>query len=374
MTEYFDQDQPLDPPPVHLPPSRPAGVAVPDVHRASGDVHPEDEPVDPTDPGDDWVDLPPRWGGRRRGRGGSGSASGRLLLAVLAVVVVGVVLAATVGRSKLESVLGRNKPTTTVPMPIDVPVPEGFRLAEILYRAGQRVPRFNRAALQAAIASGQVSSTLLPSGGVAPSALPPNGSPLEGLLFPATYAVPFDQTAVAFLNQMTAQMEQVTAQLGITQAAQRLGLTPYQVITVASMVQTEAGNPTEQPQIARVIYNRLSRGMPLQVDATLQYLHCARITTGDCTPLTPIGLQALKSDPSGYNTYGHTGLPPTPIGAPGADALRAAIAPASGSWLFYVRATQPNSLGQPQHLFFDSNTSAEYRAAVDACHRAGLGC
>jgi cell division protein YceG involved in septum cleavage len=370
LTEFDDQQPPADPPRVNLPPSR-LGVAAPEAHRASDQGEADDDTFGPSESGDDWVELPPRRGGRRRSGWGS---SGRLLLAVLAVIVVAVVLAATVGRSKVESLFGRNQPTPTVPAPVQVSVPEGFRLAEILYRAGQRVPRFNRAELRALIASGQVSSTLLPPGGVPPSELPPNGSPLEGLLFPDTYAVSFDQTPVAFLNEMATEMEQVTAQLGITQAAQQLGLTPYQVITVASMVQAEAGNPSEAPQIARVIYNRISRGLPLGIDATLQYLHCARVTTGDCTPLTPGELQQLKSDPSGYNTYGHTGLPPTPIGAPGADALRAAIAPATGNWLYYVRATTPNALGQPQHLFFDNDTDPAYRAAVDACHRAGLGC
>ena len=110
-------------------------------------------------------------------------------------------------------------------------------------------------------------------------------------------------------------------------AARQVHLTEGQVITMASLVQAEGGRLTDYPKIARVIYNRLAQGIPLQLDSTVLYgLNRFGIIASD---------QELSS-PSPYNTYKHTGLPPGPINSPGNAAIQAVLHPATGNWLYFV--------------------------------------
>ena len=107
---------------------------------------------------------------------------------------------------------------------------------------------------------------------------------------------------------------------------------PYELLIIASMVQSE-GDLTDFPKIARVIYNRLEIGMPLQINATIDY---ATNTRGK------IRLPYKRLDTnSKYNTYKYRGLPPGPISNPGEKALEATVNPASGDWLYYV-TVKPN--------------------------------
>jgi UPF0755 protein len=147
-----------------------------------------------------------------------------------------------------------------------------------------------------------------------------NGS-LEGFLFPATYDVEPGDTAAELLSAMVARTTQALDQLGVPEA-QRL-----QVLTEASIVQAEAGSTEDMAKVARVLDNRLAINMPLQLDTTVNY---ANGKTGLTT--TPQDRQ----NPSPYNTYVHTGLPPGPIGNPGEDAIQAVLTPAQGDWLFFV--------------------------------------
>jgi UPF0755 protein len=111
-------------------------------------------------------------------------------------------------------------------------------------------------------------------------------------------------------------------------------MTPYDVVTVASIVQKEAISPGDSARatahnagpVARVIYNRLARGMPLQMDSTVLYAEGR-----DGGPVTP----ADEATPTPYNTYLNTGLVPTPICFPSAVALRAALHPPAGDWLYF---------------------------------------
>jgi len=349
---------PHQPPPIELPPSR-----LPASNGAGGDGR------------------RPRSGGAARpsqGGPGGGDSSLRRVLALGGILVALVLviggLAAGPFRSKLRSVFGSKPTTTTQPRPVAVSIPEGFRIGQVLYRLHTNIGSLDLAKMRLLLGSGQVGSSLLPAGGVPAAALLPNGSPMEGLLFPATYAVPHGSDEVHALSAMAAKMESETTAMGIGAASAKLGLTPYQIVTVASMVQAEAGNPDEAPKIARVIYNRLAKKQPLGIDATLRYLQCGRVTEGDCPKPSVEEISSLKKDPSAYNTYGHTGLPPTPIGAPGDYALQAAMNPADGFWIFYVRDTANDAQGRPQHKFFETNSSADYRAAVKACQDANLGC
>ena len=140
---------------------------------------------------------------------------------------------------------------------------------------------------------------------------------LEGFLFPATYELRRGAPVTALTSQQLAAFEREFGRVDLA-AAKRKNLTPYDVLTIASMVEREAQIARERPLVASVIYNRLKQGIPLGIDAT------TRFATNNWTkPLTQSQL-ALNSP---YNTRTHQGLPPGPIGSPGLAAIRAAAAP-----------------------------------------------
>lgn len=153
------------------------------------------------------------------------------------------------------------------------------------------------------------------------------GNP-EGYLFPATYPVSPKQTAAQLLGEMVSQSRQVTESLNIRAGAKSLGLTTEQVITVASILEYEANRPADYPKVARVIYNRLDQGIPLQLDSTVSY---ASGREGDVWTTAE-----ERAGDSRYNTYRYRGLPPGPIGSPGEETLQAALRPARGDWLYFV--------------------------------------
>jgi UPF0755 protein len=149
----------------------------------------------------------------------------------------------------------------------------------------------------------------------------------EGYLFPATYQIQPNDTALTILKAMVRRFDQEAAQVHLTTAAPGVHLTPTQVIVVASLVQAEGGRVQDYPKIARVVYNRLADGMRLQFDSTVFY------------GLGKYGTAATTAEintPSPYNTYLHAGLPPGPIDSPGNAAIQAALHPAAGNWLYFV--------------------------------------
>jgi UPF0755 protein len=149
----------------------------------------------------------------------------------------------------------------------------------------------------------------------------------EGYLFPATYEVLPHETALGVLTGMVQRFDQEASSINLSGSAGQVHLTAGQVITMASLVQAEGGRLSDYPKIARVIFNRLARQMPLQLDSTVLYgLNTYGILASD---------QQLNST-SPYNTYRHKGLPPGPINNPGAAAIQAVLHPASGNWLYFV--------------------------------------
>jgi UPF0755 protein len=219
-----------------------------------------------------------------------------------------------------------------------VVVPEGARVAQIVDTIVQRSD-ITRSAVLAALKN----PTAL---GLPPEA---KGNP-EGYLFPATYEVVPGETATELLKQMVAKAAQVDKELDLTDRAADVGLTPEQVVTVASILEYEAKRTEDYPKVARAIYNRLKAGMPLQSDATVSY---ANKVSGQVWTT-----QAMRSNSSPYNTYQHTGLPPGPIGNPGEATLKAALNPADGPWLYWVVV----NLKTGETVF--STTLAEHNKAV----------
>ncbi len=163
--------------------------------------------------------------------------------------------------------------------------------------------------------------------------LPEYARTVEGYLFPATYTVEPDDTARELLRRMVAEFEETAEDLNLEQRARQRGMSPHEIVTVASLVQGEARRPEDFRKVAAVVYNRLAAGMRLQFDSTVNYV------TGEGT------LQVSKEDlevDSPYNTYQHGGLPPGPINSPGTRALQAALNPAEGDWLYFV-TTNPST-------------------------------
>ena len=172
-------------------------------------------------------------------------------------------------------------------------------------------------------------------------ALDPEATDLEGYLFPETYALPRDATADDLVEAMVAQFERIFDEGLRAQAAAR-ELTIREVVTLASLIQTETGLDAERPLVSAVYNNRLGRRMLLQCDPTVIYaLQLAGLYDGNLTR------DNLRFD-SPYNTYVHAGLPPGPIAAPGATDLRAALQPADVSHLYFV------SRNDGSHVFADT--------------------
>lgn len=155
--------------------------------------------------------------------------------------------------------------------------------------------------------------------------------PMEGYLFPDTYYIPYSASKEHILQLMFGDFSRVFSDK-YRERTKELGLTVEQVITIASLIEKEAANDAERSRIAGVIYNRLKRDMPLQIDAAVIYAN----TKGQSS-LSKVTSTHLKYD-SKYNTYLYKGLPPGPIASPGKPSIEAALYPESHDFLYYVAA------------------------------------
>ncbi len=158
---------------------------------------------------------------------------------------------------------------------------------------------------------------------------------LEGYLFPETYTVLAGTPQKRLIEIMVRQFQERTGK-DLIEAARKQGLDLQQLVTLASIIQKEAGNLAEMPVISAVFHNRLKRGMPLQADPTVIY--GIENFDGNLT-------RKHLATPTPYNTYRIKGLPPTPIASPGEDALRAAAYPADAPYLYFV------ARGDGTHIF-----------------------
>ncbi len=219
-------------------------------------------------------------------------------------------------------------------------LPPGLTLAEIAGRVG-RLPGLSAERFLAAAGSNQVRSRYQPA----------TVTSLEGLTWPDTYYVAKQEDELAVLRTLVQEFDRQATKAGLAQAAD-----PYHVITVASLIQTEAKLDDERALIAGVVENRLRKDMPLQIDATVIY---ARGTGAG--PLT----NADFARQSPYNTYQVKGLPPTPISTVSAASLTAALHPATVPYLYYV-LIDPSG----RHRF--ATTYAEHERNVAEARRKGV--
>lgn len=203
-----------------------------------------------------------------------------------------------------------------------VTIVEGLTIGEVLEslaaQTGRPVTEF-----EDALRSGAVTSPFLVEAGVDPQT---DLAAWEGLLYPATYEFSPDAEAAVILTTMAAELVRRVEEVDWSRLGD-LGVSRYEALVVASLVEREAKLDADRPLIASVVYNRLEAGMPLQIDATVIYAmgeNPGRVLAAD-----------LEID-SPYNTYRINGLPPTPIGTVRLASLEAAADPAETEYRFYV--------------------------------------
>ena len=239
---------------------------------------------------------------------------------------------------------------------IRVTVPEGLTIEQMIARLLRDMPLFEEEELRAALISDRLAWEHYPTD--LPFRL------LEGLLFPDTYQL--DEATVddelGLLLRMHRQFLKVVDELDLVERAASLGLTPYEAVVVASLIEEEALLDVDRVRISRVIQNRLAAGWRLGIDASTRY--AVGKTAGE--PLDEVDLDTVSL----WNTRVILGLPPTPIAAPGRASLEAAVAPEPGAWLYYVRTDEGGVMGA--HTF--AVTAAEFEVARRVCVQKDLGC
>jgi UPF0755 protein len=230
-------------------------------------------------------------------------------------------------------------PPTSVPT-VRLTIPEGYRLTQIAGRVQDVLGIPTNAFMKAADASRWSLPPFLPKG----------SSSLEGFLFPNTYQFTKHGTTADDVIRRLLDEFGTEAKSLPWDNARSLGVSDYDVVIIASMIEKEAKIEADRPLISAVIYNRLARGMSLGIDATLLYV----------LPPRPNGL--LESDlhvDSPYNTRTHDGLPPTPIASPGIASLKAALEPANVNYLYYVLCGADG-----HHKFSDTYAQFEHDKAT----------
>lgn len=180
---------------------------------------------------------------------------------------------------------------------------------------------------------------------------------LEGLIMPGVYNLKPGETATQTLKRIMDSSDVALLAAGLPSTGQQgTGFSPYQVLTLASIVERESGTAPDMPKIARVFYNRLQQGKSLQSDATIDYaLDRPMVATSP----------AERPGAGAYDTYDNAGLPPTPVSSPSSAAIQAATAPVAGDWLFFVVCQKDRS-----SCF--ATTLAQHNANVALAHQNGV--
>jgi UPF0755 protein len=240
-------------------------------------------------------------------------------------------------------------------------------------RLDTSVPRLTADGFMAAATDGTIRSSFQPAGSTS----------LEGMLFPDTYQVSNAESEGQVIERMIALMERVGEQEDIVNRSRANGVTEYETLIIASMIEREAKVPEDRAKIARVIYNRLALSnlfpenpTPLQIDATVRY-------GGELAGIDPeLPFRELRQIDGPYNTYLRYGLPPTPIASPGRASIQAALNPApnppagdpicaelaeptSCFYLYYVIADEDGG-----HVF--ASELWQHERNVEAARQAGL--
>jgi UPF0755 protein len=201
--------------------------------------------------------------------------------------------------------------------------------------------------------------------------LAPNAKSLEGYLFPNTYEFTRTQTMQEMVAMMVKQFRQVAREIGLSADSQAAAIENVaqtnpvrtndirKIVTMASIIERETGNPEERPLVASVYYNRLAKNIALGADPCVIYAELLQGTYAGALH------HADMQYNSAYNTYTHVGLPPGPIGNPGKTSLAAALHPVSTNYYYFVAD------GNGHHRF--ASTLEEHNRNVAAYRRAMAG-
>jgi UPF0755 protein len=191
------------------------------------------------------------------------------------------------------------------------------------------------------------------------SQLDPKATNLEGYLYPDTYEFAPETSASELVEMMVERFKEVWKPDWVGKA-QNLGMTPRQIVTIASIIETEAKLASERPLVASVIYNRLSKNIPLAVDSAVIYAsklegkwrYDGKVYKSDLDRRSP------------YNTRLFAGLPPGPVASPGESSLSAAVNPATSDYLYYVRNPDRDD---GAHNFY--NNGRDFESGVQALRK-----
>lgn len=242
----------------------------------------------------------------------------------------------TPGMTREQIVAKLNKGDIIAPATIRFTIPEGWTVEQMANRLAENghftKEDFLKAAADPANWTGSAWTSQIPlDAGLR--------YPLEGYLFPETYEMKTESSAVDIINRMLAELDKKLKQLpdDWQSEMQERELTLHQLLTIASLVEREVVVDEERPIVAGVIENRLKQKMPLQIDATIQYL---------LDKPKELLLEDLKVE-SPYNTYLNPGLPPGPIATPSLKSIEAALYPEETEYYYYVTKKD----GTNTHLF-----------------------
>ena len=239
---------------------------------------------------------------------------------------------------------GEARPTSLV-------VPEGWRATQV-YAAVDKTLELPAGTTKKSLAKADLK---LPNDA--------EGNP-EGYLFPATYPLGESPTPEKLLKAMVDAANKKFTGAPVAAGAQRNALNVYQAVTIASIVQAEAAAKEDMGKVARVVFNRLERGMPLQMDSTINYA-LGRSTLDTTAEDTRVD--------SPYNSYQRMGLPPTPIANPGDVAMTAAINPTPGDWLYFVTVKPGDTRFTADYAEHQRNVAEFNRAREGTPKTAGAG-
>jgi UPF0755 protein len=224
---------------------------------------------------------------------------------------------------------------------IKITIPEGFTRFDIARRIVERFPQ-DPSVTENEVLRLMDDTTLIRD-------IAPTARNLEGFMYPSTYNMPRDAAPSDVIKAMVGQFRKVWKPEW-NDLARQMGRTPYEIVTIASLIETESGVEAERPIVASVIYNRLNKHLALGIDQTVVYI--AKMENrwdGE------INMSDLNST-SPYNTRKYPGLPPGPIASVSESALNAALNPAQTDYLYYVRNVQ---LNDGSHWFYSSAAEFE---------------
>lgn len=224
---------------------------------------------------------------------------------------------------------------------IKLTIPEGFTRFDIAKRIVEKLPQTPPVDDKAIVAMMDDISMIRD--------IAPEAKNLEGYMYPTTYNVPRDATPQDVIKMMVEQFRKFWKP-DWTAKARSIGRTPHEIITIASLIETETGVESERPIVAGIINNRLTRNIPLGIDQTNVYI-AKMLGKWDGT----IHKSDLEVD-SPYNTRIKTGIPPGPISSVTESSIRAALEPQSNDYIFYVRNVEAND---GSHWFYASAAEFE---------------